>query len=540
MRCKKLSGIIFAGLIGASCVSGGLSEPHIASTVSEAAWTRIGDGMDAFMERLEALDVFAPGAAVIVTTADGRRYIRVHGELKAGSGHQASEDSAFYIASMTKAYMGLLATRLDRDGVLPLDMTLADVWPELRLPEGRRQASAITMHDLLHHNLPFEVEEVTFLEAYVRDVAPDEYPELIAQYATPREDGYQYDNLGYNIYAAVLEHETGINWRDWLRKGVFSPLQMSATSGRTSDYAADKIAWSHQHAGEFQDDWPRVRGWYVIPHKTDGMMQSAGGLMTSAHDMALWMEAHLKGAGPARGGLTPEIFSRAHQSPVRFEGDGHGFSCDGYAFGWNTCELLITAEEDGSGQDISISPLLQHGGGYIGVRSLMTVSPELGLGVAFLSNSDSMTGYLSNEITKLAFELLEDVPGGEMRANLRIDTYVDRNGRYLDFLQNRLTEMRRDEQWQDWRWRPAMDALFAFEGDYESETALLKHVAVYAEADGLRLKTGERIYRLSPAAPDLFGAQSYAYDEIAAVRFIRGVDGGIVAFEWDGHRYERR
>ncbi|MEO1135579.1 MAG: serine hydrolase domain-containing protein [Pseudomonadota bacterium] len=541
MSFKMLSGMLLAATLGVACANkSNFSAPPVASPVSEAAWTRIGDGMDSFLGRLESLEVFAPGAAVIVTTADGRRYIRVHGELKVGAGHPANEDSAFYIASMTKAYVGLLAARLDAEGVLPLDMTLADAWPGLRLPEGGRQAGAITMRDLLHHNLPFEVEEITFLEAYVRDVAPDEYPNLIAQYATPREDGYKYDNLGYNIYAAVLEHVTGKNWRDWLREGVFSPLKMSATSGLTSDYGENEIAWSHQRAGAFEDGWPREGGWYVVPHKTDGMMQSAGGLMTSAHDMALWMEAHLKGAGPARSGLTPEMFATAQEKGPFYTGDGHGFSCDGYTLGWNNCELLITAEEDQSGADMVIAPLLQHGGGYIGVRSLMTVSPELGLGVAFLSNSDSMTGYMSGEIAKLAFELLEDVPGAAFRAERRIDTYADRNRRYLDFLQNRLTEMRSDEQWQGWRWRPAPDALAGFAGDYNSETAFLRDAAIYVGADGLRLKTGERVYRLSPAAPDLFGAQSYAYDEIAAVRFVRNADGGVIGFEWDDHRYERR
>jgi hypothetical protein len=60
-------------------------------------------------------------------------------------------------------------------------------------------------------------------------------------------------------------------------------------------------------------------------------------------------------------------------------------------------------------------------------------------------------------------------------------------------------------------------------------------------ADGaLFLTSGARRYRLTPSAPDLFGAQTFAYDTIARVAFVRGPDGNVVAMDWDGQRYQRR
>lgn len=515
-------------------------EPGRASKITAGQWARMTDGMDAFMERVEATEYFPPGAAVILVTDDGRRYVRLHGETKAGSGREATGDTAFYIASMTKAYMGLLAARLDAEGVLPLATTLDDVWPGLKLPAGGRRADAITLRDLIVHSIPFEVEEITFLEAYVRDVAPSEYPALIEKYAVARQDGFQYDNLGYNIYAAALEAKTGKNWRDWLKEKVFSPLKMTATSGRTSDYAADKIAWSHQRAGAIGNEWPSADGWRLIAPKTDGMMQSAGGLMTSANDMALWLEAQAKGAGPRGSGLTPDIFGKARQDVVPQPSDGHGFSCGGYVYGWGVCDLLIDAEQDAAGENRAIGPFYQHGGGYIGVRSLMTVAPELGFGVAFLSNADSMTGYLSNEIAKLAFELQADIPGGDARSEKRIEAYRARNASYLAYLQETLQKARAEERWRGWEWAPGAAALSAYAGYYENEGALLPDASVELEDGVLFLTSGERRHRLTPAAPDLFGAQSYAYDEIGAVEFVRGPDDAIVALEWDGAPYEKR
>jgi hypothetical protein len=303
----------------------------------------------------------------------------------------------------------------------------------------------------------------------------------------------------------------------WLKEKVFSPLRMTATSGRTSEYAADRIAWSHQRAAGARDDWPRADGWYLIAPKADGMMQSAGGLMTSANDMALWLEAQIKGEGPDGSGLTPEIVARSRKDQVAQPSDGHGFSCDGYVYGWN-----------------------EHGGGYVGVRSLMTAAPNLGFGVAFLSNSDSMTGYLSQEVTKLVFELALDMPGGDVRTQRRVAEYRDRNARYLIDLQANLQRNRAEARWKGWSWAPNGANLAAFAGRYERNGALLPHATVASGEDALFLTSSDRRYRLTPAAPDLFGAQTFAYEEIAAVAFVRGLGGEVVALEWNGERYEKR
>ena len=356
----------------------------------------------------------------------------------------------------------------------------------------------------------------------------------------PGATAFSTDNLGYNIYAAALEARTGKNWRVWLKEKVFSPLRMTATSGRTSDYAADKIAWNHQRAAASRDGWPRAGGWYLIAPKADGMMQSAGGLMTSANDMALWLEAQLKGEGPDGSGLTPEIFARARRDQVAQPSDGDGFSCDGYVYGWGVCKLIIRAKEDAAGEDRELGPVFQHGGGYTGVRALMTAAPNFGFAVAFLSNSDSMTGFLSQEVTKLAFELSQDMPGGDVRSKRRVAAYRDQNARYLTNLQNTLQNARADEKWKGWAWAPDAAELAAFTGSYERNGALLPEAAVELAEGALFMTSSNRRYRLSPAAPDLFGAQTFAYEEIAAVMFVRGPDAKVVALDWNGERYGKR
>ena len=531
--------LLLLGASGAACgeVYSGNSRP---ATIGPEAWTRIATGLDRFLERLEALAEYPPGSAVIVVTADGRRYVRVHGEAKAGSGYAVTADTAFYIASMTKAYVGLLAARLDADGVLPLNTTLSAVWPGLQLPRVSRHADAISLRDLLVHSIPFTAPEITFLEAYVRDVAPSEYPRLLERYAVARQDGFQYDNLGYNIYAAALEARTGRNWREWLREKVFTPLRMTHTSGRTSGYAADTIAWSHQRAGALKTEWPQSGGWLLIPPKADGMMQSAGGLMTTANDMARWLDAQLAGRGPDGSGLTPQIFARTREDRVARPSAADGFSCDGYVYGWNVCTLRMRAKADATNADYAIGPVYQHGGGYVGVRSLMTVAPGLGLGIAFLSNSDSMTGWLSQEVTKLAVELHQDLPGADVRSDRRLTQYRERNALYLADLQAVRQKARSETRWHGWAWTPAASDLGAFVGNYRNVGALLPEATVSLLDGVLFLTTSDRRHRLVPAAPDLFGAQTFAYDDLAAVAFVRGDDRAVVALDWNGVRYGKQ
>ena len=69
---------------------------------------------------------------------------------------------------------------------------------------------------------------------------------------------------------------------------------------------------------------------------------------------------------------------------------------------------------------------------------------------------------------------------------------------------------------------------------------MLPTAVVELEDNVLHLTSSERRYRLTPAASDLFGAQTFAYDEIAAISFLRGPGGQVIALDWAGQRYDRR
>lgn len=242
-----------------------LASPAISDTTfSDQEFTAITNGMDQMIDALAEVETYAPGAVIVVATADGRRWFRTHGVSNLETGTAITADTELYIASQTKQYMGLLAAHLHERGILDLDTTLDDYWPGLSLPEGRN-ADEISLRDLITHQIAIEAEAITGTEAYIRDLSTDEYRAFLESYAVTRDEGFMYDNLGYNIYGAVLELHTGRNWRDWLDEVIFEPNGMTGTSGRVSDFPAYNVAWGHQLDTGIAPFWPTQGRWHPIP-----------------------------------------------------------------------------------------------------------------------------------------------------------------------------------------------------------------------------------------------------------------------------------
>lgn len=491
----------------------------VAATAAQAETPQgAADRLDAFLDRFEGIE---PGYAVVAVTADEVLLNRVEGVRRASTGDPLTTDTPLYIASQTKAYVGLLASWLDAQGILDLDSTITDHWPDVEFPDGV-DPSAWTLRDLLTHQVPISVGQLTMLEAYVTRVDPADYPALIAQYGEAREPGFDYDNLGYNIYGAILETATGRTWQDWLDDVIFEPTGMTRTSGRTSDFSLEEQSWNHIWQGE-------DAGWYDVPPKTDGMMQSAGGLVTSTTDMAAWLQLQLRGHGPEGSGLTDAVVAEAHASDVdtHMEDGRNAYElpCSGYSLGWNICDF------DGH-------TLYIHGGGYTGARTGMAFSPDLGVGIAAFSNSDNMTGWLSGRTIVMFLQFLTEHPDAGRWADTRVEYYPEQIARYLEHRTSREAENRADEAWGGWTWQPEAAERAGYAGTYSSGEPY-GVVTIAEEGGGLVASLGDMRLQLEPARPDLFGGVAHAFYGPDRFAFERDASGAIVRLDWDGDVYER-
>lgn len=465
---------------------------------------------------LDGIPDLGPGYAVVVVDRDQQLLGYARGQRNVGSAAPLTMHTPMYIASQTKSYMGLLAQLLDQQGVLRLDSTLADHWPQLRLPDGVDPA-AWSLADLLNHRVPLSADAITTLEAYIGSPDAAMYPQLLQQFASRRADGFDYDNLGYNIYAAVLHKHTGRTWQDWLQQQVFSPLRLRETGTRTSTFDPAQLAFNHQWLGAGQ-------GWQLLPPKPDALMHSAGGMMTSPRDMGRWLRLQL--GADLLPGIDARVLQATHRIGVQVDPkarNAYELPCNGYAFGWNVCDF--------EGHTLYI-----HGGSYTGARSMMAFSPDLGVGIGVFSNSDNATGWLTSRTVVQFFQYLVDHPEAASWARTRQQAYPQRVAEQLAGMRARQEKQHDDPRWQGWHWRPATIA--GYSGGFRA-TQLPVTAQVLAADDGLQLRIGALSRTLVPAAPDLFAAQEGPLSVAEPLQFLRGAGGELLGFEFDGERYLR-
>ena len=476
--------------------------------------------MNAYLDQFSG--VVGPGFAVVVVTEDDVLINRIEGLRNAATGAPLTADTPIYIASQTKAYMGLVAASLGERGILPLDTTI-DTWlPDATWPDNMDPAD-YTLRDLLSHQVPFENGTITFLEAYVMRVDPADYAGLISQYSEPRDAGFQYDNLGYNVYAAILENATGRTWQDWLDEIIFDPLEMDHTSARTSDFSLDELSWSHVWQGD-------ELGWAAITPKTDGMMQSAGGLVTSPNDMITWLQLQLRGAAPEAGILDSMVTAAQTSYAGTGMEDGRNpyeMTCSGYSLGWNICEY--------QGFEVHI-----HGGGYTGARTMMAFSPDARVGIAAFGNSDNMTGWWTQTAVRMFFQFLAGDETADQMVEVRQRFYRDRTARLLEYRLNAIAERNAETYWEGWNWAPDSAELGLYAGEYVSASIPVPAM-ISVDGDGLVFELGDLVSNLRPARPDLFGGTGEdPFDGADRFDFQRDADGEIVSFTWNDETFVRR
>ncbi|WP_300531475.1 serine hydrolase domain-containing protein [Maricaulis sp.] len=473
---------------------------------------------DRFQGFLDALPEPGPGFAIVAVSSDEVLISHVSGARRASTAAPMRADTPVYIASQTKAFMGLLAARLDADGVLSLDSTLADHWPDLVLP-GDLDPADWTMRDLLSHEFPLRAPPVAVMEAYVGEVYARDYPRLLALYGEVREPGFSYSNLGYNIYSAILMDVTGRSWQAWLDTAVFDPLGMANSSAITSDLEASTLSWGHIWQGE-------ALGWYEMPPKPDAIMQSAGGLFVSPEDMAVWLQMILRREGPAGSGLSAEIIDEGLAPAAALDRDPEArMPCEAYALGWGVCEFQGTR-------------VYQHGGGYTGTRSFMAVAPELDVAIAVFANSTRETSWLRRETV---FQFLQEVmqdPGAADAAQERIEAFESRLAQHHANALSREAEARANPRWGGWDWSPAQSEISAFAGEYTTGEPYLD-LAIVEDRHGLHLVWGHWRMQLEPATENVFAGHPGPFQTMEPVTFLRGLDGAVTGLEYDGHVYQR-
>ena len=473
-----------------------------ASSAAGPAETDFAVALDSVVT--ETLDLFGtvPGLAVAVVR-DGRTvYARGFGWADRERGVAVTADTPFYVASATKPFMALLAALLDHEGILTLDASLADLFPDVAFAPDVG-ADSVTVRQLLAHTSGLDNPPLGFRAAYTGQHTPALMRRLLAGSAASADaprGTYRYTNVGYNVLSLRLDETAP--WQDQLAERVLRPLGTT----RTTAYASEAAGWrpAVPYAVHPERGVERVA---LVKH--DDTMQAAGGLYASASDLARWLTVHLGGGVlDGRRVFPAEVVAEAHRPVATGRGERYGpFGRDGYALGWHTGTYVG-------------EPMLHHLGGFAGFHAHTSFMPGRDLGVVVLANEADTGGRLATLLAAFVYDWW--AAESSSRDAVVERTRSARDGlhagltRYLDRAREQLAEQAERE------WQLSLEPA-AYAGAYANPN--WGRIEVELEGNGLSVRFGRLRATATP----------YPEPDAVRVELVPG-QGGVVTFHPDGDR----
>jgi CubicO group peptidase (beta-lactamase class C family) len=308
-----------------------------------------GEALHEYLDRLSRLGAFsgsvlvARGDVVLVDGgfgfADQRRGIRV------------TRATVFDIGSVAKQFAAAAVLRLEIDGQMSTDDTLARFFPEA--PPDKR---AITIDELLTHTsgLPGD------LEASDERVTAADDPDLAARLlALPLESSpgttFRYSNAGYALVRLAIERATHLSYQQYVTEHLLKPAGLTRTGwhGDATLWAPDEVAhgaWGLYDSGSPRD-WP-----------LHGATLGAGEMVSSPDELFRWLRA-LDGGSVLPDDALRKLFTpRVLWGGVGAEERGAGAH---YAYGWE-----VRTRADGT------VGLVFHNGTYDNFRTTVRRYPK--------------------------------------------------------------------------------------------------------------------------------------------------------------------
>jgi CubicO group peptidase (beta-lactamase class C family) len=271
----------------------------------------------------------------------------------------------FYIASVTKPFVALTTVLLDRDGVMKLDASLADVLPEARLGAGL-DPSAITVRHLLTHTHRVAEGPLTY-RAAMGEIERSAMLRVLTEHRPePADVTYRYSNFGYTLLSLAIDRVARKPWQDVVAERVLAPMALKSTAMRLSTIPASRLAMPY--------DVEPVGLARLAYGKQDSNMHAAGGMLSSTSDLARFVAMIMDGGVvDGRRVFPAEAIAETQKIQAKFTSKFGASERFGYGLGWNFATL--------DGETIA-----HHGGTFPGFSTSVSYMPSRRLGLIILGN----------------------------------------------------------------------------------------------------------------------------------------------------------
>jgi CubicO group peptidase (beta-lactamase class C family) len=336
-----------------------------------------------------------PGIGLAIVKDDGVVVAKGYGVRKLGEQAPVDARTLFGIASNTKAFTATALGLLVEEGKIEWDAPVVRYLPAFAMwdPFVTRE---ITVRDLLVHRsgLGLGAGDLLWWPASTYDRKEIARRLRFIQPATSFRTAYAYDNVLYLVAGELVEAISGQAWEAFISSRILAKTGMTGTNVRHSDAAAGgNVAVPHAPIDG------KVRP--IRPFDSDNT-NPAGGINSSAEDIAKWLRVQLSGGMLADGS---RLFSAAtarqltsivtpipigdpppELAPLRT-------NFHGYALGFDI-------------RDYRGHKAVMHTGGLPGYVSRVVMIPDLNVGVAVFTNQESGEAFDS-----IAFHILDHYLG---------------------------------------------------------------------------------------------------------------------------------
>ena len=293
-----------------------------------------------------------PGLTLSIVKGDQVVYLKGYGRADP-SGRAVTPQTSFAIESLTKSFTALAVMQLVEAGKIQLDVPVQQYLPWFRVADPVASAH-ITVRHLLNQtsSLPFVASSETMTWYDQDDMAIERHVRYLENVELNRPVGqsFAYVNANYNVLGMIVQSVSGQSYEEYVIEHIFTPLEMHSSFVSKDEAILHGMAMGYQWLLGFpiSSEVPWARG--ELP---------AGGIISSAEDMAQYMIAQLNGGRYREVALlSPEGIDLMHDQPVP----------NTYAMGWYSEQLdsrrIIFSE-----------------GGYTHFQSMVIMDPEEKVGV---------------------------------------------------------------------------------------------------------------------------------------------------------------
>lgn len=280
-----------------------------------------------------------PGFSVVVVDTKGILYSKGFGYAAIKTKTPFTPNTIQLIASISKTFMAFCIMKLVDEGKLKLDDPINAVLP-FKIVNPHFPDIPITVRHIVTHTSGitdfFEPYYVGEADAWlVKDVNAFDYPEYmrininyykmgkpfslkegIRRFTQPgakwysdstflkNEPGtiYQYSNLAAAIGALIVETKSGISYEAFTQQFIFNPLKMKNTAWRFDKLNTNNCSKIYKY-----DDENKSTKAAEYPH-VYSVIYPSGGLLTTANDMANYLQEMIKGFAGKGSLLSPSSY----------------------------------------------------------------------------------------------------------------------------------------------------------------------------------------------------------------------------------------